>query len=182
MYMAPGSADCQYAIRELTTGIKELKVADMQGGTCKAPNPQRISKLEEAQNIWSILECYSDTPWGNCKRRRKPTACGGSKISTCVFGLIDGLFYHCTTVRPTIWILGDVNQDASPFGFKCGKRSFQRQAAGRVRHLEVKSLWVQQVLRQKKFSLAVRANGNVADDGMEALPDQLQSWRISEER
>lgn len=30
MYMAPGSADCQYAIRELTTGIKEAKVADMQ--------------------------------------------------------------------------------------------------------------------------------------------------------
>ena len=106
MYMAPGSADCQYAIRELTTGIKELKVADMQGGTCKAPNPQRISKLEEAQNIWSILECYSDTPWGNCKRRRKPTACGGSKISTCVFWLDRRIvlsLYYCTANYLDSW-------------------------------------------------------------------------------
>ena len=47
---------------------------------------------------------------------------------------------------------------------------FQRQGVGRIRHLEVKSLWVQEALQRKLFTLhAVPSSDNTADFGTEAL-------------
>ena len=47
---------------------------------------------------------------------------------------------------------------------------FQRQGVGRIRHLEVKSLWVQDALHRKLFSLhAVPSQDNTADFGTKAL-------------
>ena len=47
---------------------------------------------------------------------------------------------------------------------------FQRQGVGRVRHLEVKSLWVQEALQRKLFSLhAVNTQANLADFGTKGL-------------
>ena len=47
---------------------------------------------------------------------------------------------------------------------------FQRQGVGRIRHLEVKSLWVQEALQRKLFSLhAVPSQENTADFGTKAL-------------
>ena len=50
---------------------------------------------------------------------------------------------------------------------------FQRQGVGRIRHLEVKSLWAQKALQRKLFSLhAVPSNDNTADFGTKALTIQ----------
>ena len=50
---------------------------------------------------------------------------------------------------------------------------FQRQGVGRIRHLEVKSLWVQEALQRKLFSLhAVPSNDHTADFGTKALTVQ----------
>ena len=56
---------------------------------------------------------------------------------------------------------------------------FQRQGAGRIRHLEVRSFWVQEALRQKNFSLhAVKTDENLADIGPKALQvTKLEKFR-----
>ena len=47
---------------------------------------------------------------------------------------------------------------------------FQRQGVGRIRHLEARSLWVQEGLKKKEFELeAVRSEENSADIGTKAL-------------
>ena len=69
------------------------------------------------------------------------------------------LEFHGHPVRVNIWL------DSS-----AARGVFQRQGVGRIRHLEAKSLWVQEALRRKDFALhAVGTHENTADIGTKAL-------------
>eukprot|EP00435_Cladocopium_sp_Y103_P035217 s961_g9.t1 len=192
MYLAPDRPDCQFGIRELTKGLKEPKVGDMQALVrltrylIKTEGYGVTFKPEENPQY---LDCYSDTDWGNCKKTRKSTACGVFKVGNCTLasycrGLAmiclssgeaefnggvgccsEGLFYH-----QLLGFMGFNTKMRVYLDSSAARGVFQRQGAGRVRHLEIKSLWVQQALRQKKFSLhAVNIHENVADVGTKAL-------------
>ena len=203
MYLAPDRPDCQFAIRELTKNLKEPTVADMQAAVRLVRyliHTEGYGIKFEADESPEYLDCFSDTDWGNCKRTRKSTACGVFKVGSCVLasycrGLAmiclssgeaefnggvsacsEGLFYHqllgfmgmCTKMR--------VHLDSS-----AARGVFQRQGAGRIRHLEIKSLWVQLALRQRKFTLhSVGTHDNVADVGTKALAvNKLEKFRGS---
>ena len=201
MYLAPDRPDCQFAIRELTKNLKEPKVMDMQSlvrlTRYLIQTAEFGIKFEAEENL-EYLDCYSDTDWGNCKRTRKSTACGVFKVGNCtlasycrglamiclssgeaefnggVSACSEGLFYH-----QLLGFLG-LNTKMRVFLDSSAARGvFQRQGAGRIRHLEIKSLWVQTALRQKKFTLhAVNTHENVADVGTKALPaDKLVKFR-----
>ena len=69
------------------------------------------------------------------------------------------LEFHGHPVAVNIWL------DSS-----AARGAFQRQGVGRIRHLEAKSLWVQEALRRKEFALhAVGTHENTADIGTKAL-------------
>ena len=201
MYMAPDRPDCQFAIRELTKNLKEPKVMDMQALvrlTRYLIHTADYGIKFKAGESPEYLDCYSDTDWGNCKRTRKSTACGVFKVGGCVLasycrGLAmiclssgeaefnggvsacsEGLFYH-----QILGFLGLPTKMRVFMDSSAARGVFQRQGTGRIRHLEVKSLWVQQALKQKKFSLhAVGTNDNTADVGTKALPvAKLEKFR-----
>lgn len=210
MYVAPDRPDCQFAIRELTKSLKEPKVMDMQALIRLSRyliQTEGLGIKFDAEEHPSFLECYSDTDWGNCKRTRKSTACGVFKVGNCtlasycrglsmiclssgeaefnggVSACSEGLFYH-----QLLGFMGISTQMRVHLDSSAARGVFQRQGAGRIRHLEIKSLWVQVALRQKKFTLhSVGTNDNVADVGTKALPvAKLEKFRselniISEE-
>jgi len=134
---------------------------------------------------------HSDTNWAQCKRTRKSIACGvleggpkggtgGTPITTYVRGqktqalssaeaefgggvtaTAEGIFmqnvFNFFRFPVTLRVLMDSS---------AARGIFQRQGVGRVRHLEVKLLWVQQLLMHKKYSIgAVSTHDNKADVG-----------------
>lgn len=95
----------------------------------------------------------------------------------------EGLFYH-----QLLRFLGVNTKMRVHLDSGATRGVFQRQGAGRIRHLEIKSLWVQTALRERQFTLhAVGTHDNVADVGTKALAVQkLKKFRdelgvISEE-
>ena len=201
MYMAPDRPDCQFAIRELTKGLKDPTVGDMQALvrlTRYLIKTKTYGVKFEADENSEFLDCYSDTDWGNCKRTRKSTACGvfmvGKNVlaSYCrglamiclssgeaefnggVCASSEGLFYH-----QLLGFLGMNTKMRVHLDSSAARGVFQRQGAGRIRHLEIKSLWVQTALRQRRFTLhAVGTHDNVADVGTKALAVQkLEKFR-----
>ena len=181
MYVSPDSPDCQYAIRELTKSLKSPTVSDMQSLVRLARYIIKTEefgiKFEHQQNL-EYLDCFSDTDWGNCKRTRKSTACGVFKVgsntlaSYCrglamiclssgeaefnggVSACSEGLFYH-----QLLGFMGLRTKMHMFWDSSAARGVFQRQGVGRVRHLEIRSSWVQTAPKQKKFSLhAVNTN------------------------
>eukprot|EP00435_Cladocopium_sp_Y103_P016734 s3384_g4.t1 len=201
MYVAPDRPDCQFAIREMTKSLCEPTVGDMQALvrlTRYLIKTKDYGIKFEPEETPEFLDCYSDTDWGNCRRTRKSTACGvfmvGKNVlaSYCrglsmiclssgeaefnggVCACSEGLFYH-----QLLGFLGVVTKMRVFLDSSAARGVFQRQGAGRIRHLEIKSLWVQTALRQRKFTLhAVNTNENVADVGTKALSVQkLEKFR-----
>eukprot|EP00435_Cladocopium_sp_Y103_P030112 s1954_g7.t1 len=99
---------------------------------------------------------------------------GEAEFNGGVSACSEGLFYH-----QLLGFLGLTTKMRVHLDSSAARGVFQRQGAGRIRHLEVKSLCVQQALKQKKFSLhAVGTNDNVADVGTKALPvAKLEKFR-----
>ena len=192
MYISPERPDAQYAIRELTKFLKKPTVGSMHALSRVVRYLIKTAnygiKFEQAGEC-EVLDCFSDTDWASCKRTRKSTACGVFRVGGCtlatysrglatislssgeaefnggVVACCEGLFYQQILAHLGVNVKMRVHVDSS-----AARGVFQRQGAGRIRHLEVKSLWVQEALRQRKFSLhAVRTDDNLADIGTKAL-------------
>lgn len=135
------------------------------------------------------LVVYSDTDWANCKKTRKSCACGIFLAGGCLlFSYARSLQMICLSsgeaefnggvaacsegifLKEIFEFIGipmgmDVYLDSS-----AARGVFQRQGVGRIRHLEVKGLWVQQALQRKMFALhAVKSADNLADFGTKGL-------------
>ena len=192
MYVAPERPDAQYCIRELTKAMKEPTTKDKQSlvRVVRYLSGTRSFGVEiRSGKDSTVLQVYSDTDWAACKRTRKSTACGTfilggnllysysrglgmiclssgeSEFNGGVAAASEALFFkqilefHGHSVGVNIWL------DSS-----AARGVFQRQGVGRIRHLEAKSLWVQEALRRKNFALhAVGTHENTADIGTKAL-------------
>ena len=137
----------------------------------------------------SELHVYSDTDWASCKKTRKSTACatifcGGNLLASYSRGLAmiclssgeaefnggvaacsEGLFF-----KKILSFMGQSTRMKVWLDSSAARGVFQRQGVGRIRHLEAKSLWVQEGLKKKEFELeAVRSEENSADVGTKAL-------------
>ena len=142
------------------------------------------------------LVVYSDTNWASCRRTRRSTSggvvrlggagcfgtlCSWSRtqatvalssteaeyigaVTACSEGLfLQAMLGHCGYHIPMTILM-----DSS------GARAVaHRQGAGRVKHLEMRSLWLQGVVLAKRVKIeAVGAKDNTADALTKALPAQ----------
>ena len=211
MYISPDRPDCQFSIRELQKATKNPTYKDMMAliRVARYLSGTKSDGIEfRPGGDGVIMNVFSDTDWASCKKTRKSTACatyvlGGCLIHAYSRGLSmiclssgeaefnggvaacsEGIFFqsifafHGMPIKLRVWL------DSS-----AARGVFQRQGVGRIRHLEAKSLWVQEGLRRKQFELcAVGTDDNTADIGTKALSEgklvkhkeSLKVW--SEER
>ena len=192
LYLSYDRADIQFAVRELT---KDMKDPD-DGSMMKLHRLARYLKGTQDYGVWlpksgelDKLTIHSDTDWANCKKTRKSCACAMFMAGDClIFSYARSLQMLCLSsgeaefnggvaacseglfIKEIFHFFGiplamEVHLDSS-----AARGVFQRQGVGRIRHLEVKSLWVQEALARKLFSLhAVSTHDNTADFGTKVL-------------
>ncbi|CAE7029215.1 GIP [Symbiodinium sp. CCMP2592] len=186
LYLSFDRPDCQHAVRELTKYMKQPTTEAMNSLRRLA----RYLKGTRDMGVWlpregdlECLEAISDTDWANCKKTRKSCAGGVFMVGGCLVGSYsrglamiclssgeaefnggvmatsEGIFYKEVFSFLRIFLKLRVWLDSS-----AARGIYQREGVGKVRHLETKSLWVQQGLKERKFSLhAIATETNPSD-------------------
>ena len=193
LYLSYDRADIQFAIRELTKDMKDPN----DGSMAKLHRLARY--LQGAKDYGICLERRGDittlvstlTPTGRIARRP------ASRVLVVMFSVGGCLLYsYARSLRCRCCVCPQVRQSpmvesacaeglflkeifmfaGHPIKMEvyldssAARGVFQRQGVGRIRHLEVKSLWVQEALQRKLFRLhAVPSSDNTADFGTKAL-------------
>eukprot|EP00435_Cladocopium_sp_Y103_P027470 s353_g6.t1 len=202
LYLSYDRTDIQFSVRELTKYMK----SPTEGSMTRLRRLARYLQGTQDYGVWlprsgdmDKLVVHSDTDWVNCKKTRKSCACGMFTVGGCL------LFSYARSLQMICLSSGEAEFNGGVaacseglflkeiFGFigfpltmevlldsSAARGIFQRQGVGRVRHLEVKSLWVQQALHRKLFSLhAVPSQLNVADFGTKGLSSaRFQELRV----
>eukprot|EP00971_Amphidinium_carterae_P352695 6492705-Amphidinium_carterae.2 len=146
--------------------------------------PRAIQRMER-QSPKSVLRCYSDSDHAGCLRTRKSTSCsvafhGDHMLRFTVstqqpIALSSGESEWYALVRAAIVCLGLVNMCAD-FGRYLSPRLYgdataasgiaHRRGAGKVRHIETSTLWLQGHITSGRISLARQPGAeNCADLG-----------------
>ena len=192
LYLSFDRPDCQHSVRELTKTMKQPTAEGMNALRRLA----RYLKGTEAMGVWlpkegemETIEAISDTDWANCKKTRKSCAGGVFMVGGCLVGSYsrglamiclssgeaefnggvmatsEGIFYKevfdflQVPLKLRVWL------DSS-----AARGVFQREGVGKIRHLETKGLWVQQGLKERKFTLhAIATETNPSDIHTKAL-------------
>ena len=192
LYLSYDRTDVQFAVRELTKDMKE----PTDGSLHKLHRLARYLQGTKDYGVWlpkdgevEILKVHSDTDWANCKKTRKSCACAMFEVGGCLlFSYARSLQMLCLSsgeaefnggvaacseglfMKEVFAFIGFPLQMEVYLDSSAARGVFQRQGVGRIRHLEVKSLWVQDALHRKLFSLhAVPSQDNTADFGTKAL-------------
>lgn len=192
-FMVNQRSGCMYATRELSKKLKDPNEADWQrllrlGRYLVGTLDYAIWLPEDEDMEW--LDTRSDTDWAGDVRDRKSTACGCIDIGDCpVFEFTRGQAVHAlssgeaefygaaSVVAEGIYI----QKVFEFFGWtpklrlwvdpSAAKSMLQRQGVGRVRHLEVKTLWIQSLVERKLLCVRKQqGEKNVADIGTKATP------------
>ena len=192
LYLSYDRTDIQFAVREMSRDMKE----PYDGSMAKLHRLARYLQGTKDYGVWlpkegeiDKLVIHSDTDWANCKKTRKSCACATFNVGNCL------LFSYSRSLQMLCLSSGEaefnggvaacseglfMKEVLAPAGFpvdmevyldsSAARGLFQRQGVGRIRHLEVKSLWVQEALQRKLFSLhAVNTQDNLADFGTKGL-------------
>eukprot|EP00439_Symbiodinium_sp_Y106_P052723 s3817_g7.t1 len=192
LYLSFDRPDCQHAVRELTKTMKQPTAEGLNALRRLA----RYLKGTQEMGVWlpregemETLEAISDTDWANCKRTRKSCAGGVFMVGGCLVGSYsrglamiclssgeaefnggvmatsEGIFYKevfdflRVPLKLRVWL------DSS-----AARGVYQREGVGKIRHLETKGLWVQQGLKERKFTLhAIATETNPSDIHTKAL-------------
>ena len=128
--------------------------------------------LKKEEGEIQKLIIHSDSDWANCKKNRKSCACAMFSVGNCLLysyarslqmlclscgeAEFNGGVAACSEGLFLKGLLAFVGQPVSMEVYldsSAARGVFQQQGVGRIRHLEVKSLWVQDALRRKLFSL-----------------------------
>ena len=192
LYLSYDRTDIQFAVREMTKDMKE----PCDGSMIKLHRLARYLQGTREFGVWlprsgemDKLIIHSDTDWANCKKTRKSCACAMFMVGNCL------IYSYARSLQMLCLSSGEAEFNGGVaacsegifmkeiFGFigfplkmevyldsSAARGVFQRQGVGRIRHLEVKSLWVQDALQRKMFSLhPVSSQENAADFGTKAL-------------
>ena len=192
LYLSYDRTDIQFAAREMSRDMKE----PYDGSMAKLHRLTRYLQGTKDYGVWlpkngeiEKLAIHSDMDWANCKKTRKSCACATFSVGNCLFfsysrslqmlclsngeaefngggaACPEGLFMKEVLAFSGFPVDMEVYLDSS-----AARGVFQRQGVGRIRRLEVKSLWVQEALQRKLFSLhAVNTQDNLADFGAKGL-------------
>ena len=191
LYLAQDVFAGQYAIKELTRDLKTPKISSQQ-------RLKRVIRFLTGKRDWGqwfpaagvmqVIGMYTDTNWGNCKRTRKSTSAGVMMIAGCQvyaytrtqsivaqssceaewYGVAtasaEGLFLKDLLLRLGVDLELRVHTDSS-----AAKAVGLRLGSGKLRSLEVKTLWVQHEVKAKRLQLYKTAGTrNIADLGTKA--------------
>ena len=192
LYLSYDRVDIQFAVRELTKDMK----SPTKGSMIKLHRLARYLKGTDTYGVWlpktgemDKLVVHSDTDWANCKKTRKSCACGIFVVGGClIYSYARSLQMICLSSGEAefnggvaacsegiflkeVFKFAGVGLDMEVYLDSSAARGvFQRQGCGRIRHLEVKSLWVQSAMMRKLFTLhAVPTKDNMADLGTKGL-------------
>jgi hypothetical protein len=176
-FLAMDRADVQFAAKEICRDM-----SNPTGRSQKRLKRLARYLLDHPRLIWSygpcdeedsnVLRTFSDSDWAGCKRTRKSTSGGAIAVGGGVLkswsstqntiARSSGEAEYYALVKAAAEALG-VQAVAKDLGWdmsiqiwvdsSAAKGIASRVGLGKLRHMEVSYLWVQQALRQNKFEL-----------------------------
>jgi hypothetical protein len=185
-YLAQDRMDIQYAVKELTrrmsTPDSEDWVALKRLGRFLVGKPRVVLQYNN-QSIQRYIDCWVDTDWAGCQRTRRSTSGGGLQYGThtvktwsttqAIISLSSAESEYYGLVKGACQLLGIVAlfkdfgisvQGRIHIDSSAAKGIASRTGLGKVRHISVHLLWVQERLRNKDFELfKCKGIDNVAD-------------------
>ncbi len=138
----------------------------------------------------SELHVYTDTDWAGCKRSRNSTTCICYRVGDCTMATqVAGQSIKAQSSGESEFY-GGVSGVSGAIGLKhildfvgmpvvivlhmdssAARGVMQRSGVGKIRHLEVKTLWVQQLVHDKHVKIrTVKGLENPSDIGTKVLP------------
>jgi hypothetical protein len=185
-YLAQDRVDIQYTVKELTRRMSQPDSEDWVAlkrlGRYLVGKPRMVYKYGN-QHLQKYIDCWVDTDWAGCPRTRRSTSGGGflwgghaiktwsttqavislSSAESEYYGLVKGACQLLGVMALLkdfgITVQGRIHIDSS-----AAKGIASRTGLGKVRHIAVHLLWVQERLRNKDFELfKCKGTDNVAD-------------------
>jgi hypothetical protein len=189
-YLSLDRADIQYATKEACREMAaptHKSMAKFKRIARYLLNHPRVSVHFRAGDVANdeVIDVYSDSDWAGCKKTRKSTS-GGAMVASgglvktwsgtqTIIAQSSGEAEYYALVRAAAEALG-LQSIMTDLGWRstirlwvdssAAKAIASRTGLGRVRHMEVKFLWLQQAMRDKKFRLfKIAGKNNPADVG-----------------
>ena len=172
-YISPDRADIQYAVKEAARSMASPKVKDWKAlvriGKYLKGRPRMIIKFGWQKEVL-MASTYSDSDWAGCKKTGKSTSGGvltlgkhvvksysrqqkvialssaEAELHAMVMASAETLGLIALCLDMGVKVKGDVYVDSS-----AALGVAQRKGHGKVRHLRVQALWVQEVRCNKRL-------------------------------
>jgi len=189
-YLSADRVDVQYAAKEICRDMAKpndrsmAKLKRLARYLLKYPEGAIMFKPNRHEERGNVLDVYSDSDWAGCTRTRKSTSgglaryCGGGILKSwsstqATVALSSGEAEYYAVVKAAAEGLG-VMALMADLGIEgrvrlwvdssAAKSISSRVGLGKLRHLEVKYLWVQQLVKKKRITIhKVRGEFNPAD-------------------
>ena len=193
-YLAQDRFDLQYAAKEACRCMASPTV----GGMKKIKRIARYV-LQHPEAVWkyrrevgvddAVIDVYSDSDWAGCTSTRRSTSGGiimvkggliksWSSTQACVamssgeaeyYGAVKGAA-EALSVQAVAKELGWPMKVRLWVDSSAAKAVASRTGLGKVRHLEVKFLWLQEVVREGRVEICkIKGENNIADIGTKPL-------------
>ena len=204
-YMACGTKKALLALRHLASYLQGTADYGVLLPNPERSDVWKIEDWDNRQDKSEFnVEIFSDANWAGCKQTRKPTTSWMIFLNGCMIssyckvqssialssaeselyagcaGLVDGI-QACMILR---FLIGDEKRspgDGSRVRLKlycessAARGVMQRLGSGRVKHVDIRHLWVQDLLKCRLFELhRVPTQHNVADLNTKKLSKQRQ--------
>jgi hypothetical protein len=187
-YIAQDRVDVQYAAKELCREMSSpvasswSRLKRLARYLLEYPGAEWRYPMEEEFRA-EVVEAYSDSDWAGCKVTRKSTSGGMLVIDGCCLRSWSSTQATVATSSGEAELYALVKASSEALGFKAVANDLgvmlhvvlfvdsstaqsisSRSGIGRTKHVEVKYLWVQEVVRQCRVSVVrVAGTNNPAD-------------------
>jgi hypothetical protein len=192
MYAGHDIAEAQHAIRELTCDLREPTVSSWT----RLKHTTRYLTGVQGEGLWypkagntSILHVKTDTDWAGSRVDRKSCTCYVISCGGCTLNVTSiGQSIHAQSSGEAEFYGGVSGLSAaicvrhilSFFGFNtkiqlgsdssAARAVMARAGVGKIRHLEVKTLWIQELVKKNEVTVVTeKGTTNVADIGTKIL-------------
>ena len=195
LYVATDRADIQYAVGLLSQQLKAPTAEALAG----LKHLVRYLAGTSSVGLWfpaggraTELTATSDSNWANCAATRRSTSCGiVACAGCCLFSFArrqslvslssaEAEFYAaCSAISEALAIkrllllagFGPALPVRARLDSSSARALLQRRGVGRVRHLDARVLWAQELVERRAVVIAtVRGADNEADIGTKLLP------------
>ena len=189
-YLAQDRFDIQFAAKQICREMSSPTVGSWRRlkrlGRYLLQYPTVTWRFEKNVGIeGAILDTFTDSDWAGCTRSRRSTSAGLVVVNGCLvkswsstqstIALSSGEAEYYAAVKAAAEALA-IQRVAAELGWQLGIRIWidssaaksisSRIGIGKVRHLEVKYLWLQDALKAKRFEMRkIHGRANPSDIG-----------------